>query len=104
MTEKIVRGQLIVFTADPKDPDGNSISPDSVKLYVNYIHESGTSTTDEIDMDYQTDGTWVAEFDTKVANAGQAFASVRATNPAAAEDFKFTITANIANPVDESTA
>ncbi len=99
MAEKIVRGQLLIFTSTPKDADGNVVAPDSLKLYLNYPHADGTVSTDApIDMEAQTDGTYRAEFDTKVAEPGAAFASIRAELPPAADDIKFTITANAANP------
>jgi hypothetical protein len=46
----------------------------------------------------QTDGTWKADFDTADTKPGAAFASLRAFNPPGAEDIKFTIVANPANP------
>ncbi len=49
-------------------------------------------------MDPQTDGTYRAQFDTKDAEPGAAFASIRAEGPPAADDIKFTIIANAANP------
>lgn len=99
MTEKVVRGQLLVFTSTPKDADGNATSPTSMRLYLNYAHADGVTSTDApIDMDAQTDGSYRAEFDTAVAEPGAAFASIRAEAPPAADDIKFTIIANAANP------
>lgn len=99
MTEKVVRGQLLVFTSTPRDEDGNITTPTSMRLYLNYVHADGTTSTDPaIDMDPQTDGSYRAEFDTKDAEPGAAFASIRAEAPPAAEDIKFTIIANAANP------
>lgn len=99
MTDKIVRGQLLMFTSTPKDVDGNTVVPGSMKLYLNYAHADGSTSTDPpIDMEAQTDGSYIAEFDTKVAEPGAAFVSVRAEGPAAADDIKFTIIANAANP------
>jgi hypothetical protein len=46
----------------------------------------------------QTGGTWKADFDTADTKPGAAFASLRAANPPGAEDIKFTIVANPANP------
>ena len=63
------------------------------------MHADGTTSTDPaIDMDPQTDGTYRAQFDTKDAEPGAAFASIRAEGPPAADDIKFTIIANAANP------
>lgn len=100
MTIKVVRGQVIVFESHPKDHDGNPVTPSSMHLYLNYKHADGTTTTDPpIDMEMQTDGqTWLGSFDTQTAEDGPAFASIRSIAPGGAEDFKFTITANIANP------
>ena len=99
MTEKIVRGQLLNFKSTPRDPTGEIVTPDSVKLYLNYVHADGTTSTDPaIEMASNTDGTFTAQFDTKICEPGPAFASVRAENPSSADDIKFTITANAANP------
>lgn len=105
MTTKIVRGQLVTFTAAPKDYLGNAINPSVMKLYLNYPHlPSGTVSTDESDMDLLSDGTYASEFDTGLATAGTCYASVRAHDPAGASDIKFTITANAANPDIEPTS
>jgi len=100
MTIKVVRGQVIVFEAHPHDHAGNPVTPANMKLYLNYVHSNNLSSTDPpIDMEMQTDGvTWLASFDTAIAEEGAACASIRATAPGGAEDFKFSITANIANP------
>ena len=103
MTEKYVRGQLLVFTSTPRDADGVITTPTSLQLYLNYRHPTdppeGPFTTDTpIDMDPQTDGSYRAEWDTKDAEPGAAFASIRAEAPPAADDIKFTIIANAANP------
>ena len=59
----------------------------------------GTISTDPpIDMDPQMSGSYRAAFDTKEAEPGPAFASIRAEAPPAADDIKFTIIANAANP------
>jgi hypothetical protein len=101
MTVKVVRGQVLVFEAKPHDHNGNPVTPASMKLYLNYVHSNNVSSTDPpIDMEMQTDGyTWLGSFDTQVAEDGAGFASIRATAPGGAADFKFQITANIANPV-----
>jgi hypothetical protein len=102
MTAKVVRGQLLVFKSTPKDADVNITTPTSMKLYLNYHHPTdppGENTTDPpINMDPQIDGRYRAEFDTKVCEPGAAFASIRAEAPPAADDIKFTIVANEANP------
>ncbi len=98
MTTKVTRGQLMTFTAAPTDYLDDAVSPDSIILYLNYPHANGVSSTDTVTMEQQTDGSWVAEFDTADAEPGALFVSFRATNPAGAEDMKFSITANAANP------
>lgn len=104
MADKIVRGQLITFYANPKDYLGDAITPEAMKLFLNYKHtDTGATSTDEIEMDMLTDGTWKGEFDTRVCDPGTVFASIRALAPPAADDIKFTITANAANPNDEQT-
>lgn len=104
MATKVTRGQLLVFTAAPKDELGVAIVPTTLQLYLNYVHADGTTSTDvPIDMEQQSDGTFRAEVDTADMNPGAAFASLRAESPAGAEDIKFTITANAANP-DPATA
>lgn len=106
MTTKYVRGQLLVFTATPLDAAGAPMSPASVKLYLNYIHAAdGTASTDSaVDMELQTDGSYMAEFDTGDIEPGPVFASIRTESPASAADLKFTITANAANPLDATTS
>ena len=99
MTQKIFRGTVMTFTSEPRDGGGAIISPASVKMYVNYKHSDGTISTDApTDMDEVTDGTFEAEFNTNVCMPGTLFVSVRSTNPGAAEDLKFNIIANAANP------
>ncbi len=98
MTTKVVRGQLMTFIATPLDSVGAAANPNSVVLYLNYPHADGESTTDTVSMTDQNDGTWSAEFDTSVAEPGALFVSLRATSPTAAEDLKYTIVANTANP------
>jgi hypothetical protein len=100
MTIKVIRGQVLVFEAHPHDHEGNPVVPATMQLYLNYVHSDNASKTDPpVDMEMQTDGvTWLASFDTAIAEEGAGFASIRATAPGGAEDFKFSITANIANP------
>src|SRR5215831_19300025 len=99
MTIKVTRGELITFRSEPTDATGVSVSPDTMLLYLNYFHSTSVASTDPaIAMTEITGGIWEAQFDTKVCFPGAAFASVRASNPAFAQDIKFTITANAANP------
>ena len=101
MATKVVRGQLMTFIAEPTDYLGAPVTPDSLTLYLNYVHANGTTSTDEVEMELQTGGgTWQAEFDTSVVGAqgGPLFVSLQAEGPSAAQDEKFTIVANNANP------
>ncbi len=98
MTTKVVRGQLMTFIATPLDNLGAAANPASVVLYLNYPHADGSSSTDTVTMTDQNDGTWLGEFDTSAAEPGALFVSLRATSPGAAEDIKYTIVANSANP------
>ncbi len=98
MATKVVRGQLMTFIATPVDYLGAAANPDSMVLYLNYPHADGTTSTDTVTMADQNDGTWLAEFDTSVAEPGALFVSVQAEAPSAGQDEKFTIVANAANP------
>lgn len=98
MATKVVRGQVITFIAVPKDYLDVAVNPDSITLYLNYLHADGTASTDEMEMVDQNDGTWAADFDTSSTLVGPLFCSLQATNPDAAEDLKFSIVANAANP------
>jgi hypothetical protein len=100
MSDVIVRGNVIKVTVSPKDEAGNPVAPSSVKMYLTYTDSAGViGTHGPISMSSDTAGTtWVAEFDTSVAQEGPIFGSIRATNPSAAVDFKRRLSANPANP------
>jgi hypothetical protein len=99
MTDKIVRGNLLVFTSTPRDAAGNVTTPDSMSLYLEYVHANGVASVDPpLAMDPQTDQSWTAQFDTKVCKPGAFFASIRAVNPSGSDDMKLQIIANAANP------
>ncbi len=98
MATKVVRGQLMTFIATPTDYLGDPVTPASLVLYLNYLHANGTASTDTVTMDHQTGGEWQAEFDTSVALPGPLFVSLQAEGPTAAQDEKFSIVANAANP------
>jgi hypothetical protein len=105
MTEKHIRGELLVFAAAPKDENGAAVSPALVQLYLNYKHADDTTSTDipiNMDEDATTSGLFSAIFDTKVCEPGPLFWSIRTISPPAAADGKITIIANAANP-DPST-
>jgi hypothetical protein len=75
MTTKIGRGRVLTFRSVPRNPNGEIVVPDSVSLYLNYIHADGTQSTDPpVLMDRNEDGTWMTTFDTKVCENGPAFA------------------------------
>lgn len=100
MATKFTRGKLITFTAAPKNHAGDPIVPERIELRLNYRHPDGTTYTDDPrEMFLQTDGTWVAEFDTGLVVGPSLFASLRAHNPPGAQDFNITIEANKANPL-----
>jgi hypothetical protein len=100
MVTKVVRGEVLTFAATPTDAVGNPVVPGAMNLYVNYVHASGSSLTDPpIPMEVTTDGMiWTADFDTAGALPGAGFASIRATSPNGAADFRFSVVANAANP------
>jgi hypothetical protein len=101
MTEKHIRGELLVFLAEPKDQSGAGVSPALVQLYLNYKHADETTSTDtpiEMAEDATSSGLFAAEFDTKVCEPGPLFWSIRTTSPPAAMDGKIQIIANAANP------
>lgn len=99
MATKIIRGQKVTFIAEPKDYLDQPVTPASLKLYVRYVHMGDTEATPDpaINMDPQTDGTWIAEFDTSGATNGPLFVSMQAEGPSAADDDKLSIVANAAN-------
>jgi hypothetical protein len=99
MTTKVTRGQLLTFLALPTNYLGDSVTPASIGVYLNYKHGDGNTSTDSpIEMSMQTDGSWLAEFDTAAVEPGPLFASLRSLDPPGAEDIKLTVTANAANP------
>ncbi len=98
MATKVVRGQLMTFIAEPTDYLGDPVTPASMVLYLNYLHADGTASTDTVTMEMETAGIWQAEFDTSDAMPGPLFVSLQAEGPTAAQDEKFSIVANAANP------
>jgi hypothetical protein len=99
MTDKHVRGELLVFVAAPKDQNGEAIEPTSIKLYLNYKHADGTTSTDApVTMEQETTGVFSSMFDTASCEPGPLFWSIRTASPASAADGKVTIVANAANP------
>lgn len=100
MALKFTRGKLLTFLASPTNHAGASITPDTIKIYLHYKHSDGSTHVDDpIDMFMQTDGTWLAEFDTGEVVGPALFASMRSVNPPGAQDFNITIEANKANPL-----
>ena len=97
----IIRGDLLTVRAAPVDAAGAAVAPASIKLYLNYKHADGTTSTDAgITMTLDVDQ-YVAEWDSKDSLPGVLFGSIRAVDPPAAHDFKMKIKANAANPAPE---
>ena len=92
----IKRGNVVTFSAELLDAEGNQVTPASVDLYVNYVDVEGDRVTDTIDMTEMTDGTWDAEWDSSVALKGRVHWSVRSTEPSSAQDDQFQLEANLA--------
>lgn len=92
------RGSSFIFTAVPRDVDGEIVSPMSVTLYMNYRHNN-TVTDVAIAMVQQVDQSWVATWDSDVADSGNADWCVRSEgSPRAAEQGELVLRANRANP------
>jgi hypothetical protein len=90
---------MLIFVAAPKDELGNSVTPATIKLYLNYKHADGTITTDApINMISVTSGVYEVAFDSKVCEPSTLFWSIRTVNPPSAQDGKISIVANSANP------
>jgi hypothetical protein len=100
----IKRGNVVTFSAELLDADGNTVTPASVNLYVNYVDEDGNRIIDTIEMVDTTAGTWEAEWDSSVALKGRVHWSVRSFEPSSAQDDQFQLEANLANPDPDETA
>lgn len=88
-----------MFVAAPKDQNGEAMAPTSVRLYLNYKHADGTTSTDAaLDMEEETTGVFSSMFNTASCEPGPLFWSIRTAAPASAADGKITIIANAANP------
>jgi hypothetical protein len=99
MAEKHIRGEMLIFAASPKDELGNSVTPATIRLYLNYKHANGTISTDSpIDMTLITAGMYETAFDSKVCEPSTLFWSIRTVSPSSAQDGKISIVANAANP------
>jgi hypothetical protein len=95
MLTTTVRGNAVVFTATPVDATGAPTTPQAVAIYLAY--GQGAVRKAEVAMTL-TGGVWTGTWDSEGAPAGVVYWSVRASNPDAAEDGEFTLTANPANP------
>lgn len=98
------RGNVFEFTAEPKDVNGDPVTPDTVTSYVNYIASDGERTTVPVVMEENTDGVWTAEWDSSIAKKGRVHWHVRTVNPSSAKEDQFELEANLANPDPEETA
>jgi hypothetical protein len=97
---KVTRGQLITFMAAPTNYLDEPVVPSSIEIFLNYKHSDNTVSTDgPISMSMQTDGSWLAEFDTGDVKPGPLFASLRSSDPPGAQDFNLNVVANNANPL-----
>jgi hypothetical protein len=100
MRPSIVRGSTVVLTVEFADESGNPISPASATLHLNYINGGGR-VEEEVELVESSD-VWSAEWDSTPASPGRVHWSVRSVSPSTAEDGDFDLTANLANPDDES--
>lgn len=102
LLDYIKRGNLVAFTAEPKDADGNPVAAESVTLYISYV--SGTDRDlVSVEMETDTDGlVWAGEWDSSVATKGRVHWHVRSDNPTSAKEGQFELEANLANPEPES--
>jgi hypothetical protein len=92
----IDRGNSILFTATPKDADGNIVTPSSISLSLNYVTATGRAGTSMVMVN--SAGSWTATWDSSVAEPGIVYWSSRASSPSGAEDGSFELEANPANP------
>lgn len=103
LIDSIVRGNVIEWAASFLDAEGAPSEPDSVVLTVNFMGSTGRSETD-ITMSENTDGEWAGTWDSSEARKGRVHWAIRTYNPAAADEGRFDLTANLANPDEEATA
>lgn len=95
----ITRGNLVSWTVTFLDADDNELSPDSASLVVSYLDVNDDRvSTDMIAMVSDSGATvWLAEWDSGVANHGRVYWSAQSTDPDAAVQGFFMLTANLAN-------
>src|SRR5512146_1122345 len=92
-----IRGNTVVFTANFYDQNGQIITPVAAQVRVAYAVR-GVSTIATLSMT-NSGGTWTADWDSSVADAGNVDWHTQSTgSPSAADDGSFTLSANAANP------
>lgn len=95
----IVRGNVVTFTASFKDATGAPVVPTTVDIYLTWAADPASAQT--LNMTLLPDNaTFQVEWSTDgLGNPSLVFWSLRASDPSAAQDGSFTLTANAANPV-----
>ena len=93
--EVVTRGNIVKWTATPKDVDGNVTTPVSVTLYLADVN--GVAIGSPLPM-VNIAGAWSVEWDSSAMATTPLFWSIRAVSPSAAADGRIEITANPANP------
>lgn len=98
------RGDGLVFTAAPVDENGDSVTPDSLTLNVNFLNTADEREQAEpITMEADTSGeTWGASWTSRSigAKSGRVYWSIETVNPDSAEEGCFDLDANLANQAD----
>lgn len=92
------RGASVFFSAAFLDQNGAPITPTGADLHLSY--QASLATVNEtVAMDPGAGGTWVAEWDSGVADAGRVWWHIRSTGAGkAVDEGHFELTANNANP------
>lgn len=95
----IVRGNIIDFATTFTGADSEVLTPASATLTVNFRSANGDRVDEDIEMDADSAGeVWTATWDSAVAKPGAVYWSAQASDPEAAVDGDFEISANPANP------
>lgn len=95
----IVRGNLVEFATTFVDSESAVLTPASATLTLNFRNGDGVRENESIEMDADSDGEiFTASWDSAVAKPGLVYWSAQASDPEAAVDGEFEITANPANP------
>jgi len=92
------RGNRIVWTTTPLEPDGSTATPASVLLSVTYPYRKSsanrpvTRRTQEVAMSPGVGGAWAATWDSAVAIVGSVTWRTQASDPSGADSGSFTLT------------